>query len=135
MSTTAIPVLTTSVTADTNANPNTVVSRDSVGGIYGTVVNASALQTTGTRSGNVVSKTASFTAGAATDYLCDATAGAMTCTLPTASANTGVVYNLIKTDASVNVVTLSTVTGSVTSLASQWNKARIVSNGTSWYSV
>lgn len=137
MATFTVPVLGNSqstVNADDAANVNTIVKRDSAGGIVGKTVQGSTLQTTGNLQGNVVTQSADFTAGAATDYLVDATGAARTVSFPPASANAGVVYNIVKKDSSVNAVTLGGVTGT-TSLATQYAKARVFSDGTNWYSV
>lgn len=121
------------VNADDSAAVNTIVKRDSAGGIAGKSIQGSTLQTTGTLQGAVSTQTASFTAGAATDYPVDCTAGAVTVTFPPASANNGVVYNVFKKDSTVNAVTLSGVSGT-TSLTTQYQKARVVSDGTTWFS-
>ena len=128
-----LPILTGSINADTNATANTVVWRDTQGGIYGKTVNGTNIQTTGTLTGAPSTQTASFTAGAATDYLCDCTGAAITVTLPLASANSGVIYHFIKKDSSANAVTLSGVLGTGT-LSSQYATVRVFSDGTSWYS-
>jgi hypothetical protein len=68
----------------------------------------------------------------------DATAGAVTVTLPPASLHTGKVYVVLKVDASGNAVTINpdaaeTINGAATrSLAAQFNVAMIQSNGASW---
>lgn len=133
-----VPILGNSsqptVDADDTAAVNTIVKRDSAGGIVGNTMQGSTLRTTGNLQKSVSTQTASFTAGAATDYLVDATGGAVTVTFPPASANAGVEYQIVKKDSSVNAVTLSGVSGT-TSLPSQWNKARVISDGTTWYAV
>jgi hypothetical protein len=133
MSTNNIAIYSGSVISDTNATKNTLVQRDSSGGITGAIVYSTSLQTTGTFVGNVVTETASFTAGAATDYLCDCTSGAQTVTLPSASASAGMVYYFMKKDSSGNAVTISGVSGTGT-ISTQYVRLRIVSDGTNWYS-
>lgn len=98
---------------------------------------------------NVASKTADFTVW--TDdatgspkhvYLCDATSGAITVTLPAvadADPTAGRVVTVKKTDASGNAVTLDadgseTIDGATTkALSSQYDSVTIVSDGTSWH--
>jgi hypothetical protein len=68
----------------------------------------------------------------------DATAAAFTATLPSASANPGMVLRPIKVDASANAVTIATVSsqtinGAATlALAAQWDGKTLVSDGTNW---
>jgi hypothetical protein len=137
MATVTVPILGSAqatTNGDNNANPLTLVYRDSAGGIQGNVIIGTELETSGTFAGTVVTKTATFTAGAATDYLVDCTSAAATVSFPAASANAGVIYNIIKKDSTTNAVTLSGVSGT-TSLATQYTKARVFSDGTNWYSV
>jgi len=84
----------------------------------------------------VVTKTGAYTA---TDddivILVDATAGAITITLPAASGRSGQVYIIKKIDSSANTVTVDanaseTIDGALTySLASQYDVVRIVCDG------
>lgn len=68
----------------------------------------------------------------------DATSGAITVNLPTASGIEGRVYIVKKRDASGNAVTVDpsgaeTIDGASTkTLASQWDTVRIISDGTNW---
>jgi hypothetical protein len=68
----------------------------------------------------------------------DATAAAFTATLPSASANPGMVVRVAKVDVSANAVTIATVSsqtinGAATlSLAAQWDGKTLVSDGTNW---
>jgi hypothetical protein len=95
---------------------------------------------------NIASKTATFdvfdddTSGSPKDlYLCDATSGAITADLPAAASHSGRVVTVKKTDASGNAVTLDgnsseTIDGATTKvLASQYDCASIVSDGTEWH--
>jgi hypothetical protein len=132
MATIDIPVVTTTVKADTSATPNTPVLRDAQGGITGATVQGSKLQTIGQFQGQPSAQTVSFTAGAATDYFIDCTAGAVVVTLPLASAASGVVYNFTKTDASGNGFTLTGALGTSTT-STQYAAIRTVSNGTNWF--
>lgn len=85
-----------------------------------------------------VSKTATYTVTAENDVIiCDATAGAITVNLPTASGIAGVEKTIIKTDAVANVVIdgygSETINGSTTkTLTTQYEKVTIISNGTNW---
>jgi hypothetical protein len=134
MATNPIPIFASVIQSDTNPTINTIVLRDSAGGIYGNIVQGSDVITTGNITGNVVTKTSSFTAGAATDYLCDCTSGAIAVTLPTASANTGTQYWFTKKDSVTgNALTFTAAVGT-TSLTAQYSHVRIFSDGTSWYS-
>lgn len=134
MANTPIPVFSTSYNADTTPIANTIVWRDSSGGVYGNVVNAAtSLQTQGNYQGNVVAKSANFTAAAATDYICDATGGNITVTLPAASANTGVAYTFTKKDSSGNSITLTGALGTATT-STQYARLKALSDGTSWFS-
>lgn len=76
--------------------------------------------------------------------LMDATSGALTCTLPTAVpqvTGTGRRFTVVKIDSSGNAVTVATtsaqtINGSATaSLAAQWNRITVVSNGTNWVQI
>lgn len=70
---------------------------------------------------------------------CDATEGAITVNLPTAVGGNGKIFEIIKTDSSVNAITINadgseTINGSTsTGLASQYDKVKLVSNGSNWY--
>lgn len=71
--------------------------------------------------------------------LADATSGAITLTLPLASQSRGMPLKVIKTDSSVNAVTLSgvgaeNINGSSTKvLASQYETVEIICDGTEWF--
>ena len=73
--------------------------------------------------------------------LVDATAGAVTVTVPAAADYTDRQWIVKKIDASANTVTLdatgaNTIDGAGTlALASQWDSTRIASNGTAWFVV
>lgn len=77
---------------------------------------------------SVESKTASFTAAVGKFYVCDATSGAITVTLPSAGSNSGAVIVVRKTDSSTNAVTLT----SVAVLSTQNEAVTIISDGTNW---
>ena len=133
MSTAALPVLTNAVTADTSATASTVAMRDASGGLYGALVQATtSLQTLGSLIGVVSTQTASFTAGPATDYLIDTTAGAVTVTLPPAASNAGVKYSFTKKNSSANNIALTGVLG-VSAISTQYARAVVYSDGTNWY--
>ena len=86
----------------------------------------------------VVSKTANYTITAEDDLvICDATAGAMTVTLPTASGIAGVTKTIKKIDAVANVViegySTETIDGALNqTLTTQWDYMTVISNGTNW---
>lgn len=88
---------------------------------------------------NVATKTANYTALQSDDVILgDATSGAITITLPTAVGFSGKVFNIKKTDSSVNSVTIATtssqtIDGALTApLISQYQSLTLVSNGTNW---
>lgn len=132
MATVSVATTTGVKTADTAANGNTIGLRDGNGGYAANIITGTNLVTTGNVTGAVSTQTSSFTAGAATDYLCDCTSGAQTVTLPSASTNVGVTYWFTKKDSSVNAVTLTGVLGTST-ISTQYNHVRVFSDGTSWY--
>lgn len=85
-------------------------------------------------------KTAHFTVDQPGTYLCDATSGAITATLPAASASKAWFVLIVKTDSSVNAVTVTragadTIEGATTvALALQYAKWAGYNNGaTPWY--
>lgn len=85
-------------------------------------------------------KTTSFTADdGATVYLCDATSGNITATLPTAASADTRVYYIKKIDSSVNIVTIDgdsseTIDDSTTQVISfQYDSAEIISDGSEWW--
>jgi hypothetical protein len=93
--------------------------------------------------GNAVSvstKTSNYTL-LTTDFviLGDCTSGAITFTLPTASAGIGRIFFVKKVDASANVLSLQgagsdTIDGmNIFMLPSQWQAITVVSSGTAWY--
>lgn len=89
----------------------------------------------------LVSKTSAYTLTTSDCVvLANATSAAFTLTLPSASSvPTGRQYLLKKVDSSANAVTIATtssqtIDGSTTaSLASQWSKLTVVSDGSNWY--
>jgi len=88
----------------------------------------------------VASKTANYTLTVADELvLVDATAGAVTVTLPAVSGLTGRRFWVKKVDASGNAVTLDgngaeTIDGSATyALAAQWDAVRVMCSGTAWF--
>ena len=90
---------------------------------------------------NETAVTTTYSVGTSDEIiLANATSAAFTVTLPAANAQAGRKVLIIKTDSSANAVTVSragsdTIEGSTTkSLASQYNKIGLISDGTStWY--
>ena len=87
----------------------------------------------------IATKTATFTAATSEKILlCDATSGAITVDLPTASGNDGQVYRIKKIDSSTNAVTIDpngseTIEGASTKVIYiQYESVDIVSDGTNW---
>lgn len=74
-----------------------------------------------------------------TVVLCDASAGAITLTLPAASANTGRMYHIKKIDSSGNAVTVDananeTIDGGLTAVVGeQYETITIVCDGSNWH--
>lgn len=70
--------------------------------------------------------------------LCDATSAAFTVTLPKAAMFKGREFDVKKIDASANTITIDgdgseTIDGAATaSLAAQWDRARLFSDGANW---
>jgi hypothetical protein len=70
---------------------------------------------------------------------CDATDGEMTVYLPTAANRNGKIFEIMKTDSSINTVYIDgysseTINGSSGySLTTQYSRIRITSNGTAWF--
>jgi hypothetical protein len=126
---------TQTVVADTAASKGTIPLRDALGNIAFQEVLATELATSGNIVKAVVAVTSNFTPGAATDYECNATGGAIVgnfAALP-ASSNDGVEYFIWQTDSSGNSVTLSGVLGPST-VPGQYAGLRVISDGTNWYS-
>ena len=135
MSTKSVAISTTTATADdAGATPGTLVMRDLAGGIAAGAIVGTALATSGTHAGTMVAKTASFTAAAATHYVCDATGGAITVTLPLASASTGIYYLFVKKDGTGNAITITGASGTATT-STQWASHKVFSDGTTWFSL
>lgn len=80
----------------------------------------------------VLSASASIAPGTFADV--DATAGAVTITIPPAATNSGKVIGVAKSDSSANAVTISgQVNGAATTdLTAQYTSLLLVSNGTEW---
>jgi hypothetical protein len=91
---------------------------------------------------NVLTKTAAYTVEEDDDLvLCNATGAAFTVTLPSAVSFEGRQFMVKKIDASANAVTVDgngaeTIDGAATlSLATQWAKVHLVSDGANWQTV
>lgn len=87
----------------------------------------------------VSSKTSNYTAtGAEVVIPCDASGGAFTVTLPAAANNSGKHYTIIKTDSSVNAITIDgnaseTINGSTTTtINTQYESIEICCDGSNW---
>lgn len=107
---------------------------------FGTTNPLSLLDVTGSFGASIVSKTSTYTA-TISDYtiLGNAVGGAFTINLPAASSCTRRLYNIKKTDASVNAVTIDgnaseLIDGALTqSLSLQYSSFTIQSDGTGWW--
>jgi hypothetical protein len=70
---------------------------------------------------------------------CDTTEGSISVNLPTAANNNGKIFEVIKTDATVNGITVNadgseTINGAASAgLTTQYEVLKIVSNGSNWY--
>jgi hypothetical protein len=85
-----------------------------------------------------VNKTANYTASKEDAYIfMDATAGALTVTVPLATTMPGVVLTIKKIDASANAVTIAaTIDGAASpTLATQYKSKTIQSDGTRWNTI
>lgn len=92
--------------------------------------------------GTIVTKTASYTAlGTDGVILCDATAGAITITLPTIIGAAGKYFIIKKIDATLNAVTVDPTGAELIELTStfvlrnQFDYVWLVSDGSKWYDV
>jgi lysophospholipase L1-like esterase len=101
--------------------------------------NGTTLQVNGGFSTITVSKTAAYTlTGADYTVLGDATSGAFSFTLPSATSTAGRIYIIKKTDASANAITVATsssqtIDGATTySLSTQYKRVQLQSDGTTW---
>ena len=97
-------------------------------------------ESTGGDSDTVVTKTSAYTATVDDNtILCNGTSAAFTITLPASSGNSGLKYNVKKTDSSANAITIDgnaseTIDGNLTvSLSSQYDSYTIQCDGTNWY--
>lgn len=116
-----------------------VILRSSGYSGFNTTTPHSQLHVAGALATAYVVKIAAYTITAADSFVaCDATAGAFTITLPTASGIAGREYTVKKTDASVNAVTVDangaqTIDGALTyALAAQFATVVVVSDGSNW---
>ena len=127
----------------TTAQKNSVASPTAGMVVYDTdmaslsVYNGTAWTTTNTMA--VSTKTANYTGLYSDDVILgDATSGAITITLPTAVGFSGKVFNIKKTDSSVNAVTIATtssqtIDGALTQpILTQYQNITVVSNGVGW---
>lgn len=127
----------------TSANAGSLLLNTSSGLLYRKTDNGSStnwvLVGIGGATLSVVNKTTTYTALTSDDVItADASSGAFTITLYTASGNTGKVLTLKRTDSSVNAVTIDgsgseTIDGSTTvDLTEEDETIQIVSDGTNW---
>jgi hypothetical protein len=127
------------VNADTVATKNTVAQRDNNGQLNSQIQKAVQQTITAAFVAGVNVQTATYTA-LATDFLilCNATGGAITLNLPVASASTGQILIVKKTDSSGNAVTLTpagadVIDGASTkAISSQYGLYAVMSDGTTW---
>ncbi|MFH0754494.1 MAG: hypothetical protein V2A70_08015, partial [Candidatus Omnitrophota bacterium] len=105
----------------------------------GTVSPASTLDVKGSFAVNIVSKSTDYTLTAADRVaMVDASAGAVTITLPDPSGIKGRVYDIKKTDASANALNINTAAGNIDGSASVSTTTpnasfTIVTDGTNWW--
>jgi len=87
----------------------------------------------------LATKTAAYILTAADSVLlADATGGAFTVALPSPSSIAGRQYTIKKIDSSANTVTIASTAGNIDGattkvLSSQWQAARVVSDGSNWF--
>lgn len=131
-------------TSDSQNTAGAIVERDSNGNIYGSELIASeTLQSNGALIVENVSYSAAATLSANTTIVkASAASGAFTLTLPPAASSEGLVYVILKTDSTANVVTvkgngaeLINAANTYTGLSAQYNVVRLFCDGTQWYEV
>lgn len=93
--------------------------------------------------GNIKLKTASITTSSTVDLtasttFADATSGDVILTIPTAVANAGIDLNIIRTDNSVNSLTISAsgaelISGQTSFTINQYDSVTLISNGQNWF--
>lgn len=124
----------------TNA-ANSIPERDNNGDTYFARARAvTALVSAGGLQVGQIAKTANFTGTEGNEEVWfDCTSGNLTFTLPAAATSAGWVYDVVKTDTSVNTLTIDgnaaeLVNGDLTQvLHFQWEHARLVCDGTKWH--
>jgi hypothetical protein len=88
---------------------------------------------------NVSAQSTSFSAAAATTYLCTTTGGSITVTFPAAFTNTGAIINVKKVSSDSNNVTITPssgalIDGATTAVISvQYTSITAISDGTNWW--
>lgn len=131
-----------SLNADTDASNSTVAMRGSDGSLAMTAGNMTGLVNTGYTYTGVSSQSSSFTVNDASNtgtvYLCDASGGAITVTLPAAASSTGKRLVVKRTSASNNVVldanSSETIDGATTkTITTQYGFLDIVCDGAGWH--
>jgi len=115
-------------------------SQDQGGGSYASKRVAFQTLKSNVKNVSVQSKTEAYTLTGSDDtVLADASGGAFTLTLPSASTVTGRVYHIKKTDSSGNAVTIDgngaeTIDGETSlDISFQYVSVTIVSDGSNWY--
>jgi hypothetical protein len=135
-----IPVVQTTLVADTANSANSVVQRDSSGNIAAAGATFTSVTCNGQEVAPISTVSTAYTVGV-NDYtiLCDATAAAFAVTLPAASTSTGRIIRFKKLNSNANNITLTpsdaaTIDGAATKVIStQYAVVTIQSNGTNWY--
>lgn len=132
------------VVGDNAATANAAVVRDNNGAAHLNTYCDLLLSILGNLFASGTAVAASVTLGSAgyttTVFKASAAGGAITLTLPAASASSGLCYLVIKTDSTANVVTLKgagtdniNAANTYTGLSTQWYAAILWCDGTQWY--
>lgn len=120
------------VTADTGKTPNTVPLRDNNGGTSNGPSSFDQLSTPIWTPGVHSTITTSATLDASAVIIpVDATAAAVTITLPSAAGSARFFF-IVKTDSSAHNVIVTDGTNTIATITAQYGKAHALSNGTVW---
>jgi hypothetical protein len=134
----SVPQFATGVQFDTSGNaPSTLVLRDNNSAINGNVITGTALVTTGSFTGAVVSTTTALVLGTALTYLGNTTGGSFTVTVPPASTCQGRMYH-VKNSGTTNTLSIKgteTIDSTTVQNLTTMQSTRLTSDGSVWFTV